>query len=176
MENLVTMYWKMQIYSKNWKWFFLIYDILNIHWTMWNNPNDWYIVCDGIIIRNDVKFFCCGFKGENWMAFDPLLGTVNDMNKQLSTHYLEYGRWCPSFCQVPKPLLAFFALIFQHNFFAKCKGNFHDLWSASTYYHLLICPLLASYTSQKKKIADSSRCPLLTLKEFQFNSWNLSVY
>jgi hypothetical protein len=24
-----------------------------------------YIVCNGIIIRNDVKFVCCGFKGEN---------------------------------------------------------------------------------------------------------------
>jgi hypothetical protein len=46
-------------------------------------------------------------------------------------------------------LLAFFALIFQHKFFAKCKGNFHDLWSASTCYHLLISPLLASCTSQK---------------------------
>lgn len=49
-------------------------------------------------------------------------------------------------------LLAIFALIFQHNFFAKCKGNFHDLWSASTCYHLLISPLLASCTSQKNEL------------------------
>jgi hypothetical protein len=35
------------------------------------------------------------------MAFDPLLGTINDMDKQLSTHYLGYGRF-PSFCQVAK--------------------------------------------------------------------------
>lgn len=46
-------------------------------------------------------------------------------------------------------LLAFFALIFQHKCFAKCKGNFHDLWNASTCYYLLISPLLASCTSQK---------------------------
>lgn len=46
-------------------------------------------------------------------------------------------------------LLAFFALIFQLTIFAKCKGNFHYLWSASTCYHLLISPLLASCTSQK---------------------------
>lgn len=152
-ENLVTMYCKMQIYSKNWKWFLKIHDLFNIHWTMWNNPNDSYIVCNGIIIRNDVKFVCCVFGLGLRVRIEWHLIPCWEL-LMIWTNNCQTTIWGMvdflHFAKLPNHiLLAFFALIFQHKIFAKCKGNFHDLWSASTCYHLLISPRLASCTSQK---------------------------